>query len=106
MRAIILDIALAIICLVLIFTLGATLARAQPAPCQALTDALAALQARWSERPLWTGHLADGRRIMVLAAVDGGTWTTLLISPDGIACGIAAGSRWEPGGGPAAGIGG
>lgn len=102
MRATFLDITLGVICLALIALLGVTLA--QPAPCQPLPEVLTTLESRWGERPLWTGHLSDGRRAMVLAAPDGGSWTLVIVRPDGLTCGLGAGSSWLPGAGQPAGV--
>lgn len=82
-------------------------ARAQTtSPCGPVQATLHMLQSQWSERPLWTGHLPDGCRLVLVTTADGGSWTVLIVQADGIACGAAAGTGWHPGGPPAPGIGG
>ncbi len=78
---------------------------ADPAPvvCAHIDDALARLEARFGERPIWTGILGDGSSILTLtASPDGSTWSALISAANGKACLAAAGTDWLLPGPPAA----
>jgi hypothetical protein len=73
-----------------------TFALAQPANalvCVPLDDALAHLAERWHETPVFTGAFEDGAWI-VTAAPDGGSFTILRLTPDGMTCIAGAGEGW------------
>lgn len=77
---------------------------ADPGPviCAPIDDALERLEARFGERPIWTGIMGDGPSILTLtAAPDGSTWSALISAASGRACLAAAGSDWTLPGPPA-----
>ena len=59
-------------------------------PCTGLPDALAALAARYDEAPRVSGLTSTGALTIVTASEAGG-FSVLLVSPDGVACMVAAG---------------
>ena len=60
-------------------------------PSDVLHDELAG---QYGEQPAWAGLRSDGMVIEMLIAPGGGTWSLLLIRPDGIGCLIGAGELW------------
>ena len=58
--------------------------------CAPLTDALAALAARYAEAPRVSGLMANGQ-LMIITASEAGGFTVMLVTPDGQACMAASG---------------
>lgn len=58
--------------------------------CTSLPDALAALATRYGEAPRVSGLMANGQ-LMIVTASEAGGFSVLLVSPDGVACMVAAG---------------
>ena len=59
-------------------------------PCTGLPDALAALAARYAEAPRVSGLTSTGA-LMIVTASEAGGFSVLLVSPEGVACMVAAG---------------
>lgn len=79
------------IALLLTFLLAAP---ANALVCVPLGGALAQLGSGFGETPVFQGVLANGA-VVITAAADGGTFTVLLVTPDGAACEIASGDGWS-----------
>lgn len=58
--------------------------------CTSLPDALAALATRYGEAPRVSGLTSTGA-LMIVTASEAGGFSVLLVSPDGVACMVAAG---------------
>jgi hypothetical protein len=72
--------------------LPAVAAALQCGPTEAVLTGLAE---RYEEKATARGLMPDGSIAMVTATDDGGTWTLLLVKPDGQSCIMAAGRDWE-----------
>lgn len=87
----------ALYALLIPFRVGA----AEPAPatarpfCHDHAEIARQLAARYEETPISLGLQANGDLLQVFASAKSGTWTILSTSPDGRACILAAGQRWE-----------
>lgn len=75
---------------ILLTALLALPAQAQTPPCTGLPDALAALQQRYGEAPRVSGLVSNGS-LMIVTASEAGGFSVLLVSPEGVACMVAAG---------------
>ncbi len=84
--------------LVLSVVAGSNVAEAaQPNPsCTDRATALSHLESKYQEAPVAIGLARNGGVIEVLANESGGTWSIILMMPDGTACMVAAGEHWEP----------
>ena len=80
--------------MILLALLAPSIAFAQPAclPHGAMVDLLAG---RYSEQRVSVGLETGGRLIEVFATADGGTWTMVMTTPNGVTCVIAAGLEWQ-----------
>jgi hypothetical protein len=67
---------------------------AQPM-CAPYPAVAAHLAGNFDERPVGGGAVDNGMAAQFFAS-PAGTWTFVLIRPDGVACMIAAGQGWEP----------
>lgn len=84
--------ALLVVMAVLAFT---THARAEPR-CMGLADALAMLQSRYGEVPMWRGALSDGGSLLITANPAGTDWTAMVQRPAGDLCMLTGGAAWGP----------
>ena len=64
--------------------------QAQTPPCTGLPDAIAALQQRYGEAPRVSGLVSNGS-LMIVTASEAGSFSVLLVSPEGVACMAASG---------------
>ena len=80
--------------LILALLLAPSLAFAQSA-CLPRGKMMDLLDGRYSEQPISAGLGTGGRLIEVFATADGGTWTMVMSTPDGVTCVIAAGLEWQ-----------
>ena len=64
------------------------------AECMPFDDILQLLADGYGEAPIFTGVAPVGD-VIVTAAPDGGTFTVLLLVPDGAACPVASGDGWS-----------
>lgn len=64
-------------------------------PCMKRAAFLRELEENYGESPVALGIAADGKVIEVIASGRTGTWTIIMTLPNGIACGIAAGTGWQ-----------
>jgi len=71
-----------------------TVASAQPAVCLERDQLAAALDGRYSEKPIAVGLDLGGKILEIFASADGETWTMIMTSPEGTSCVIAAGEKW------------
>lgn len=63
-------------------------------PCLDRDEFLARLAERYGEQPIGFGLTPDGRVLEVVVSHQSGSWTIIVTSPDGVACGLAAGEAW------------
>ena len=78
--------------------LAAPVALSAPMPpaCLPRADLLAHLAKKYSEAPVAAGMTIDGRGLVeVLTTGDGGTWTIIVTTPQGMSCLVAAGEGWR-----------
>lgn len=66
----------------------------QAGPCAPWDVARAEFKKTYGEEPVAAG-VARGSMVVVLASPDGKTFTIMVVGPNGMACGIAAGSDWQ-----------
>lgn len=80
--------------LILLALLAPTQAIAQAAclPHGKMADML---DQRYLEQPVSAGLEASGRLLEVFATADGGTWTLVMTTPNGLACVVASGLEWQ-----------
>jgi hypothetical protein len=72
----------------------------QRLPCADYREVRRQLAAGYGEAPLALGLRSNGDLLQVFASPEGGSWTIVSTTPQGLACILAAGRRWE---GPASG---
>lgn len=60
--------------------------------CLALPQFLDGLEAKYAETPRMSG--LAGTQLLVITASEAGTWTALLVNPDGSACMVSAGEAF------------
>lgn len=75
--------------------LMSTLVQAQQPPCMPLPEFLRILSDEYGETLERRGYENSGAAVMVTANHEAGTWTILMVTPNGAACGVAAGQAWE-----------
>lgn len=68
----------------------AGMAAAQQMGCGPTAQIMAGLEARFGERPVVIGAMQTGSRMTLTANDDTGTWSILLLSPDGQTACMAA----------------
>ncbi len=61
--------------------------------CEPRKDLSKALSEKWGETTVFTGAGPNGASIEIFARVNG-TWTAVVVAPDGMACPVAAGEAW------------
>ncbi len=69
-------------------------ARSHPIPCAGHADVLASLKRKFGEELKAAGVTRNKQLIELLVSAKG-TWTFLLVTPDGKACLIESGDGWE-----------
>jgi hypothetical protein len=74
--------------------IGVAASTAQAASCGPRTDVLAALAKAYQEHPTAIGLSNSGRLLEIVTRADGGSWTLLLTSPQGVTCIVDAGGDW------------
>jgi hypothetical protein len=67
--------------------------QATPA-CANGQDLLEVLSEQYREEMLWVGQRSDGSRMVLMAAVSGGSWTIVVLGTTGTGCIAAAGEPW------------
>jgi hypothetical protein len=78
----------------LMAALCAAPAAAQNAPCFGYADLMAALASGYGEVSVGYGLISPSNAVMQLFVSESGTWTLVIVRPDGMACGVAAGDNW------------
>lgn len=73
----------------------ATSARPDTLACQPRDDLAQTLLDKWGETSLFTGLAADQKAELEIFARPDGTWTAIVITPDGKACPVASGDLWQ-----------
>lgn len=68
-------------------------AAADDLKCEPRKELARALSEKWGETTIFTGAGPNGATIEIFARVNG-TWTAIVVAPDGIACPVAAGDAW------------
>jgi hypothetical protein len=84
---------LCIAALIILTGLAALPARAQVLQCLPLDQAIAALATRYGEGPRIRAMMG-GDDMLVITASPAGTWTALIVEPDGKACMVASGEAF------------
>ena len=80
-----------------LLTLLATPATAEGVaiPCQPRDDLAQLLNDKWGETSLFEGVAADRKAELQVFARPDGTWTAVVVTPDGKACPVASGDLWQ-----------
>ncbi len=68
---------------------------AQTQQCDQRARVIGHLARKYQEAPVAIGVTTSGGMVEVLTSGDGGTWTIILSSPNGISCLVAAGEGWR-----------
>jgi hypothetical protein len=63
--------------------------------CFPYQDVARQLAGSYAEAPASLGIQSNGNLLQVFTSADTGSWTILSTTPDGLACVLAAGERWE-----------
>lgn len=64
-------------------------------PCSSYAQIHAQLSRHYAERPVSLGLQSNGNLLQVYASAGSGTWTIVSLTPQGLACVVAAGANWE-----------
>ena len=78
----------------LIAALCAAPAAAQQPACFGYADTMGWLASEYGEVSVGYGLIAPDNNVMQLFVSESGTWTLLVVRPDGMACGVAVGDSW------------
>jgi hypothetical protein len=84
---------------ILLAALGAAFsfpALAEPIPCGPYDTIAERLSVEYDEQPTGRGLDSKGLLLELWASEKTGTWTALVVRPDGIACVAQAGEGWGP----------
>ncbi len=76
------------------FALVATSAMAAP-QCDERTNVLQLLSDKYKEAPVAIGVTNNGGLVEVLSTGNGGTWSIIVTTPQGMSCLVAAGEGWK-----------
>jgi hypothetical protein len=76
-------------------TLATSAASAAP-QCNSRDYVLDLLSDKYEEAPVAVGVANNGGLVEVLTTGDGGTWSIIITSPQGMSCLVAAGEGWRP----------
>jgi hypothetical protein len=63
--------------------------------CDQRTIVINLLAQRFSESPVAIGVTEQGSLVEVLSDIDGGTWTIIVTSPQGLSCVVLSGEGWR-----------
>lgn len=77
-----------------IMAILATSAAAEELTCQPRADVARLLNERWGETSVFEGAGPNGVTLEIFARLDG-TWTVVVVSPDGRTCPLAGGEVWR-----------
>lgn len=69
--------------------------RKYPEGCNSIVEMAKQLDADYGEVPVAIGVQTDGRLLEIYASEASGTWTVIVIRPNGTGCMVAAGRGWE-----------
>lgn len=70
--------------------------RERPTPgCEPVNEVIAKLDAEYGEKVIGSGLSARGARAVLLRSKERGTWTTLYVREDGLACVVDGGVSWR-----------
>lgn len=69
--------------------------RSDEPACAPRDDLAQTLLDKWGETSLFTGLAADQKAELEIFARPDGTWTAIVITPDGKACPVASGDLWQ-----------
>ncbi len=72
-----------------------SVAVAQAPKCDQRVKVIGLLAQKYKEAPIAVGVTSTGGLVEVLTTGDGGTWTIIVSTPNGIACLVAAGEGWR-----------
>jgi hypothetical protein len=87
---------IALVMVLIAWTVMLRPAEAQTQTCGDRTAILAALADKYGERPLWTGDTPErGFTTTLVANPDGTTWTVVVQQGDKPACIVASGATWS-----------
>lgn len=75
--------------------LAAVSASAQPVPCSPRDILVERLQQKYGEKRVGRGVALDGKAVVELFAVEGGTWSVIITQANMISCVVATGTDWE-----------
>lgn len=70
-------------------------ANAEPPNCAPHSDILAHFAEQFDEAPVAAGLTSEGSLLEILSSRDNGTWTMIVIRPDGMSCFVANGEAWR-----------
>jgi len=74
---------------------GMTFSVSALALCAPLSAMQKALWDAYKEQPSHIGLVNNGTAVQILTSKDGETWTMIVLTPDGVACTVAAGTDWS-----------
>ncbi len=67
----------------------------QPMACRPHDEVIEHLAWRYGEAPVALGVTNKGALVELLSKPDGGTWTLIVTTPQGMSCLVAAGEGWR-----------
>lgn len=73
---------------------NASPARAETASCLPYDTVSERLSGQHNEAPSGMGLTNNGHVLQLFRSTDGATWTLVLVTPEGLACPMAAGDNW------------
>ena len=76
-----------------VLAIMAALAGPASAGCAPHRDAIAELRDNYAETAAFIGMTGDGQLLQLYSNRHTGTWTVLIVSPKGAACGVASGNH-------------
>lgn len=82
--------------LILTFMVFASSGAVAEGPCGQRDKIIEWLAGEYREEPIASGISSKGALIEVLSTDDGGSWSILLTSPNGISCIVDDGQSWQP----------
>lgn len=79
----------------IVYAMMVLAARADTLACAPRDDLAQVLQDKWGETSVFEGLAEDRKAALEIFARPDGTWTAAVVTPDGIACPVANGERWQ-----------